>query len=88
MDVDLISTIMGLLRAGLNPITLFEKGKNPTHIAKVKEKYDLVSSGKEFLISSINDPTTRTEATILTHKLLLVSRLKQCTTGIVMLVAL
>ena len=58
------------------------------NIAQVKEKYGLVNSSKELLISSINDLATRMEANILTHKLLCVSRPKQSTKGIVMLVAL
>ena len=48
----------------------------------------MLSSGKEFLISSINDLATCMEEMVLTHKLLRVSRSKQCTVGIVMLDAL
>ena len=68
IDVDLILAITGLPRVWSDPVTLFEKGKNPAHIEKFKEKYDLVSFGKEFLISSINDLATRMETTISTHK--------------------
>ena len=88
IDVDLISAITGLSRAGWDLVETFEEGKHPDKISHVQEKYGLVSSSEYFLISSINDRATRMEATILTHKMLHISRPKQCTAGIVMLVAL
>ena len=48
----------------------------------------MVSYEKYFLISSIDDPATHMDTTILTHKMLHVLRLKQCTVEIVLLVAL
>ena len=73
IGVDQISSITGLSRAGWDPVATFEKGKHLAEIAHVKENFGMVISGEELLISSINDPTTHMEATILAHKLLRVS---------------
>ena len=73
LDVDLIPTITGMSRSRSDLVAIFEKGKNLAHIAKFKEKYDLVTCGKELLISPISDPSNRMEETILTHILLHVS---------------
>ena len=52
------------------------------------KKYALVSSGKDFLIPSNNDPTSHMEVMILTHKLLRVLQPKQCIARIGMMAAL
>ena len=66
----MISTIKRLLREGSDLVSILEKGKDLSHIEKIKDKYDLVRSRKEFSIPSISDPTTLMTTTILTHKLL------------------
>ena len=69
-DVDLISAITRLPRAQAYLVSVLEKDKYPTHIAKVKDKYDLVRSGGGFSISSISDLVICTATTILSYKVL------------------
>ena len=57
IDVNLISTITGLLRAGVDPTSLLKKDKDPTMITRIKNKYGMVRAKKGFLISPTNDPT-------------------------------
>ena len=85
VDVNLISTITGISRGWLDPLSLLEKGKDPVRISRIKKKYGMVKASRGFLILSINDPNVHFTAKILSYKMLWMSGPNQCTTGIVAL---
>ena len=74
VDVDLISVITGLQRAGTDTVSILGKDKDPALITKVKNKYDLDRANRGFLVSSINDPAVRLAIMILSCKVLQTSR--------------
>ena len=88
ISANLMLAITRLPRAGADPLSVLVKENDPSHIAKFKDKYDLVKSGRGFSISSINDPTICTTTTILSYKMFHTSWPHQYTAGAIMLAAL
>ena len=67
VDVELISSAVGLLHSGIDPTPYLRVNRD---VMKMNEKYDLQHANRGFLISSITDNTVRFTAKILSCKLL------------------
>ena len=88
IDVNLMSTIIGLPRAATDPVLVLVKDNNPTNIVKVKDKYDLFRANTMLLILFINDLVVLLEVGICSCNMLRTLLPNQCTMGIVFIDAL